>query len=270
MIDAQAVLAHLETLRNLASDGGREQRSAGLAWLLGELQQLSLAHHRDAGGNDWISLPGMSERTVVLGSSLKSTPGNDRLDSRLGVVTGLETVKALALRYEGRPPCTVRLVVWADPDTAQTAGALPAASAFAEGNVAAYLELHIEPAGVLAQAGTPLGVVTAASAAEVVPFNPRLMALCDEAIRELTGASASLASGPAPHAAEMARLGVPSAVMYVQSLTAPAGEALPNATRLHLLQAAEAFGRWTESTMHLVAGEEVDLWAREHRVPHTA
>ena len=39
-------------------------------------------------------------------------------------------------------------------------------------------------------------------------------------------------------------------------------------TRLTVLQAAESFARWTEATLHLLAGDEVDLWARGHRLPH--
>ena len=280
MIDAQAVLAQLETLRDQAlqaegaGDAGNTQQFAGLAWLEKSLQPLSAAPHRDAAGNVRITLPGKSERIVVLGSYLEVAAGSDRLDSRLGLVTGIEVLKALAHRYEGRPPCTVQLVVWAKPAAPQAIRSLPAASAvlssaFERQNASAYLELHIEPGAQLENAGTPLGVVTAAfSAGDPVAFNPRLMALCDEAIRELTGTASSLPSGPATHAVEAARSGIPSAMMYVQALPQAAGEDLPSATRLHLLQAAEAFGRWVESTMHLVAGEEVDLWAREGRVPH--
>ena len=285
MIDAQAVLAQLETLRNSAAadpsaaananaaNAGDMQQLAGLAWIAQSLQSLPVEQHRDADGNTWITLLGESERTVVLGSYLAATPGNDRLDSRLGLVTGIETLKALAHRSNGRPPCTVQLVIWASPakaDPAQSPTAFPSLGAR---NLAAYLELHIAPhtesGAQLEDAGTPLGIVTAAfSATDPIAFNPRLMALCDEAIRELTGTSATLPSGPATHAAKAARNGIPSAMMYVQALPQTAGEALPSATRLHLLQAAEAFGRWVEATVHLVAGEEPDLWAREGRVPH--
>lgn len=282
MIDAQAVLAQLETLRNSAAadpsaaananaaNAGDMQQLAGLAWIAQSLRSLPVEQHRDADGNTWITLLGESERTVVLGSYLAATPGNDRLDSRLGLVTGIETLKALAHRSNGRPPCTVQLVIWASPADAQSTQVW---SALEPENLAAYLELHIAPhtesGAQLEDAGTPLGIVTAAfSATDPIAFNPRLMALCDEAIRELTGTSVTLPSGPATHAAEAARNGIPSAMMYVQALPQTAGEALPSATRLHLLQAAEAFGRWAEATVHLVAGEEPDLWAREARVPH--
>ena len=95
------------------------------------------------------------------------------------------------------------------------------------------------------------------------------MAFCDEAVRELTGTSADLPSGPLHDAAEVARAGVPTAMMFVQSLRGLSHHREEDTDRLHLQQAAEAFGRAAEATMHWVAGEAVDLWAREGRTPHT-
>lgn len=269
MIDAQAVLADLVKLRNLESNPENAPRSAGLLLLQEQMEQLSVRSHRDDAGNEWLTLPGKSERAVVLGSCLKTSPARSWLDSCLGVVAGLETIKALAHRYDAHPPCTLQLVVWAEPGEARSDRTLPATSVFALQNVAAYLELHIEPGTELQHAGTPLAVGTASSSVEPVAFNPRLMALCDEAIRELTGQSASLPSGPAFHAEEAARQGIPAAIMSVQALAGFADEEMSQATRLHLLEAAEAFGRWAEATVHLVGGEAVDLWALEHRVPHS-
>lgn len=255
MIDAQAVLADLDTLRTLSSNGGDHQ-SRGLSWAAQQLQISAIKQTTDAAGNTWFTLPGDRERSVVVGCALGSASAQEGLDSRLGVAVGIETLKALAQRFPGKPPCTVQLVLWAKPTEQPIAQA-----------VAAYLELHVEPAQTLEIAGTPLGVVAAAREPGAPAFHPRLMALCDEAIRELTGTSASLPAGPAPHAAAMAQQGIPTALMYVQALE---GSADTKAMRLHVQQAAEAFGRWTEATVHLVAGDEVDLWAREHRVPHSS
>ena len=104
---------------------------------------------------------------------------------------------------------------------------------------------------------------------EPIPFDPRLMAYCDEVVRELTGLSESLPSGPLHDAAEVARLGVPTGMMFVQSLRGLSHNKAEDTDRLHLLQAAEAFGRWAEMTMEWVAGGQVDTWAREHRIPHS-
>ena len=260
MIDAQAVSAHLEHLRSLAPNAGTD-------WLQTQLSQLSLTHQNDNAGNVWITLPGTRERTVVLGSSPQPAPGTNPLDSTLGLVVGLETLKALQLRFQGPPPCGVQLVIWADPGTGsgETAGT---PSLNLSPNVAAYLELHLEPETQLAAAGAPLGVAQVSTDAQFTP-HPQLTALADEAVRELTGTSASLPAGPASHATAMARLGVATAILYVQHPTSPVEGDAASATRLQLLQAAEAFGRWTESTVHAVAGDQVDLWAREHRVPHS-
>jgi hydantoinase/carbamoylase family amidase len=50
------------------------------------------------------------------------------------------------------------------------------------------------------------------------PFNDELIALCDESIRETCGQSHRLPSGPLHDAAEVAAAGVPTVMMFVQSL----------------------------------------------------
>ncbi len=53
---------------------------------------------------------------------------------------------------------------------------------------------------------------------EPVPFHPALIDLCDQAIRETAGTSHRLPSGPLHDAAEVARSGIPTVMMFVQSL----------------------------------------------------
>ena len=53
------------------------------------LASLPVEHHYDAAGNHWMTLPGASERALVLGSHLDSVPNGGWLDGCLGVVTGL-------------------------------------------------------------------------------------------------------------------------------------------------------------------------------------
>ena len=53
---------------------------------------------------------------------------------------------------------------------------------------------------------------------EPIPFHPELIALCDQAVRETTGHSHQLPSGPLHDAAEVARLGIPTVMMFTQSL----------------------------------------------------
>ncbi len=426
MIDSYAVLKHLDDLRELTADNAGAQRLAwsptwmeARRWFREQLRDLPVEQHHDAAGNSWITLPGASPRALILGSHLDSVPNGGWLDGCLGVLAGLEVMKALAKRYDGRPPCTIRLVDWADEEGARFGRSLFGSSAFAgtqtiaadrlrvdrdgttletalrecgididrigearqeRETAAAYLELHIEQGPVLEAAEKPLGVVTGTKGVErwavtfhgqeahsgstpmevrrdalaacarlaleirplaarhpgsvatmgsvktypgiatavvgrcegtldlrdldpavlaellaeaqtgserfaaeegctvtwekiwsiePVPFHPALIAFCDEAIRELTGTSERLPSGPLHDAAEVARAGVPTAMMFVQSLGGLSHHRDENTDRLHLQQAAEAFGRLAETTMHWIAGEGTDLWAREGRIPHS-
>jgi beta-ureidopropionase / N-carbamoyl-L-amino-acid hydrolase len=51
-----------------------------------------------------------------------------------------------------------------------------------------------------------------------VPFHPELIELCREAIRELAGDAPALPSGPLHDAAEVSQAGIPTVMMFVQSL----------------------------------------------------
>jgi allantoate deiminase len=204
MVDAERALRGLRELARLTSDEHGAQRvawteawTAAREWLRGELDGIAtVTVETDAAGNTWATLPGADERFVIVGSHLDSVPDGGWLDGALGVVAGLEVLRALA--SEPRP-LTVKLVDWADEEGARfgrsllgssaAAGTLdpdavrrltdragvtlPAALA-AHGvdldrasearehlhGAAGYLELHIEQGPVLEQLGLPLGVVT--------------------------------------------------------------------------------------------------------------
>ena len=87
---------------------------------------------------------------------------------------------------------------------------------------------------------------------EPIPFSPELIALCEEAIVETVGVSERLPSGPLHDAAEVARLGVPTVMMFVQSLKGLSHNAAEDTRREHLEQAVEAFGRLSEKTMQWI------------------
>jgi beta-ureidopropionase / N-carbamoyl-L-amino-acid hydrolase len=87
---------------------------------------------------------------------------------------------------------------------------------------------------------------------EPIPFAAELMALCEEAIVETVGACERLPSGPLHDAAEVARLGVPTVMMFVQSLNGLSHNAAEDTKREHLEQAVEAFVRLSEKTMEWV------------------
>ncbi len=96
MIDSSAVLADLEQLRSLTADENGAQRLAwspvwlrARAWFEEKLRGLPVEHHYDAAGNHWVTLPGDSDRALVLGGHLDSVPNGGWLDGCLGVLTSL-------------------------------------------------------------------------------------------------------------------------------------------------------------------------------------
>jgi hydantoinase/carbamoylase family amidase len=203
------VIADLRELAALTSDENGAQRIAftpiwqqARSWFDGKVAQLPSAwqveRHLDAAGNSWVTLPGKSPRSLVLGSHLDSVPNGGWLDGALGVVTALEVLTAIGREHSGSPPFTVRIVDWADEEGARFGRSLFGSSAFAgthsiaadrtrtdrdgitleaalaafgididrigdaateRENIAAYLELHIEQGPVLERLGLPLAAV---------------------------------------------------------------------------------------------------------------
>jgi N-carbamoyl-L-amino-acid hydrolase len=406
MINSAAALTNLDELRSLTADELGAQRVAwspvwlrAREWFETKLKGLPVECHYDAAGNHWVTLPGDSERALVLGGHLDSVPNGGWLDGCLGVLTSLEVLKHLAEKYNGRPPCTIKLVDWADEEGARFGRSLFGSSAFAgtqtieadrirtdrdgttleaalaacgisvdrvaeaaaeRKNLAAYLELHIEQGPILERLSKPLGVVQGTKGVErwaitfhgqeahsgstpmevrrdalaacaklaleirpiarkhpnsvatmgsvktfpgivtsvvgsceatldmrdlsadvlasmlreareaserfaaeerctvewskiwsiqPIPFNPELIALCETAILETAGVSEQLPSGPLHDAAEVARLGIPTVMMFVQSLNGLSHNRAEDTKQEHLEQAVIAMDRLSELTM---------------------
>lgn len=81
------------------------------------------------------------------------------------------------------------------------------------------------------------------------PFHPRLIAFCEEAIRETVGQSHRLPSGPLHDAAEVSRAGIPTAMLFVQSLKGISHNRIEDTREEHLRQAVEALDRLAAKTM---------------------
>jgi hydantoinase/carbamoylase family amidase len=84
---------------------------------------------------------------------------------------------------------------------------------------------------------------------EPVPFHPQLLDLCDQAIREISGSSHRLPSGPLHDAAEVARAGVPSVMMFVQSLKGISHNKIEDTREEHLEMSVVALDRLASKTM---------------------
>ena len=166
-------------------------------WFTARARDLGLAVRTDAAGNNWVTLEGDSDATVIIGGHLDSVPNGGWLDGALGIMAGLGALRM----FEGtRPPVTIAVVDWADEEGARFGRSLLGSSAAAgslrvedvrglvdkkgirladalkengvdldrmldahaaleEIRATAYLELHIEQGPVLESLNKPTGVV---------------------------------------------------------------------------------------------------------------
>jgi hydantoinase/carbamoylase family amidase len=405
-LNPKRTVAELKELRALTGDENGAQRVAwtdtwreARAWFASLLTDLPVEHHYDAAGNNWVTLPGASEKSLLIGGHLDSVPNGGWLDGALNVLAGLEVFRRIASEFKARPPVTVRLVDWADEEGARFGRSLLGSSAFAgthsiaadrvrtdkdgvkledalkrcgvnidkfpdaqkeQSNAAAYVELHIEQGPVLERMNLPLGVVLGtkgverhivtfhgqeahsgstpmnarrdalAAAAklaleirtiakkhedavctmgsvktfpgiatavvgrcevtldqrdldakilalmyqeaqdasrrfaaeenctvdwsrlwniEPVPFHPHLLDLCEQAVRETSGASHRMPSGPLHDAAEVSRAGIPTVMMFVQSLKGISHNKIEDTKEEHLEMSVVALDRLASKTM---------------------
>ncbi len=211
-INPKRTLNELKELRTLTSDENGAQRVAwtdtwieARKWFEGKLKDLPVEHHYDSAGNQWVTLPGKSDKALIIGSHLDSVPNGGWLDGSLGVLTALEILRRFAEEFDGEPPVTIRVVDWADEEGARFGRSLFGSSAFSgtalveadqrrfddqgvslksamarcgyvldsildataeQANACAYLELHIEQGPILEQSGLPLGVVSGTKGVE--------------------------------------------------------------------------------------------------------
>ena len=88
---------------------------------------------------------------------------------------------------------------------------------------------------------------------EPILFDDGLIALADESIREVVGESHRLPSGPLHDAAEVARAGVPTVMLFVQSLRGLSHTKLEDTKEEHLERAVRALDRLADKTIARVA-----------------
>jgi beta-ureidopropionase / N-carbamoyl-L-amino-acid hydrolase len=203
-LDPGRTVADLRELRQLTEDENGAQRVAwtdiwvqAKEWLSAKLAVIGAEEGVDEAGNQWFTLPGDSDKALLIGGHIDSVPNGGWLDGALNVVAGVAVLRRIA--EEGRPPVTVRLVNWADEEGARFGRSLFGSSAAAGSmrdqdelrtrqdaagealpevladhgvdlarateartrlrDAVAYLELHIEQGPVLESLDLPLGVV---------------------------------------------------------------------------------------------------------------
>jgi N-carbamoyl-L-amino-acid hydrolase len=84
---------------------------------------------------------------------------------------------------------------------------------------------------------------------EPIPFHPELIALAMESIDEVAGETLGIPSGPLHDAAEVARLGVPTVMMFVQSLKGISHNRIEDTKLEHLELAVRAFAALAVKTL---------------------
>ena len=88
---------------------------------------------------------------------------------------------------------------------------------------------------------------------EPIPFHAELITMAEAAVRELSGDSELLPSGPLHDAAEVARCGIPTVMLFAQSLNGLSHNKLEDTERAHLEIAVLALERLAEKTMEWMA-----------------
>jgi beta-ureidopropionase / N-carbamoyl-L-amino-acid hydrolase len=84
---------------------------------------------------------------------------------------------------------------------------------------------------------------------EPVPFHPALIELCEQAIEEVAGLSHRMPSGPLHDAAEVARAGIPTVMLFVQSLRGISHNKIEDTKEDHIMLAVQALDRLATKTM---------------------
>lgn len=85
------------------------------------------------------------------------------------------------------------------------------------------------------------------------PFAPELIELCEEAIRETVGVSHRLPSGPLHDAAETCGAGIPTVMLFVQSLHGISHNKIEDTREQHIEQSVVALDRLASKTMAWIA-----------------
>ena len=87
---------------------------------------------------------------------------------------------------------------------------------------------------------------------EPILFHPELIVRCDEAMTEICGVSHQMPSGPLHDAAEISRFGIPTVMMFVQSLHGISHNKIEDTREEHIESAVRAFDRLASLTIEWI------------------
>jgi N-carbamoyl-L-amino-acid hydrolase len=91
---------------------------------------------------------------------------------------------------------------------------------------------------------------------EPVPFHPALIELCAAAIKETAGEGLCLPSGPLHDAAEISRAGIPTVMLFVQSLGGISHNKVEDTRLEHLELAIQALDKLATKTIEWIEKQE--------------
>jgi N-carbamoyl-L-amino-acid hydrolase len=86
-------------------------------------------------------------------------------------------------------------------------------------------------------------------------FNPALIEMCDAAILETAGVSHRLPSGPLHDAAEVARAGIPTIMMFVQSLRGISHNKIEDTKEAHIAMSVTALDKLATKAMQWIVSQ---------------
>src|SRR5919205_4279162 len=97
------VVAELRELQEVTGDENGAQRVAwtdtwerAREFLRDAVSDTGAAEEIDEAGNQWFTLPGASERALLIGGHMDSVPNGGWLDGCLNVLAGLEVLRRIA------------------------------------------------------------------------------------------------------------------------------------------------------------------------------
>ena len=183
-----------------------------------------------------------------------STPMAHRRDALAGVARLHLAVRDIAVKHGG--VCTVGSVTTRPGIVTAIVGEA----------TMALDQRHLEPDGLAAMhadARDAAARIAAEERLEVTwktvwqiqpfPFHPDLIDLGDQAVREVCGVSHRLPSGPLHDAAEVCRAGVPTVMLFVQSLRGISHNKIEDTREEHLALSVRALDRLADETIRWLA-----------------
>jgi len=239
---------------------------------------------------------GMERKNVAayLELHIEQGPVLENLHLPLGVVLGTKGVERHAITFHGQEAHSgstpmgvrrdalaaaaklaleIRPIARKHPDAVATMGSVktfPGIVTAVVGRCETTLDMRDLDAGVLA---SMLAEARAASerfaleegctvewskiwSIEPISFDPRLIEFCDEAVRETANASHRLPSGPLHDAAEVARTGVPTVMMFTQSIAGLSHNKAEDTRTDDLKLAVQAFDRLARKTVNWLSAQK--------------